>query len=1198
MSNNVVPFPNKKSFNDNFKDINGNQYFLVDQPRKIKYLLPQDIEKQEIEEDNNIILPINGDTEFNNYVSNLSQITFEDLEKKQDYFKIQYDRLNKFLSKTELKNLESLAVGEIKEVSKKTMFYLEEWRVKAERNQIISTQFKHVLYNDGNIYFNPDLKNLLDKHVGEEQYTNKDNGFHLVDHLNNIGIKTEIERCDYSLPSKEFKKRFLGKGVKTCTIKLYSFYMIAELCKIFTGKLLNDINAAMRDGKINLNRRIRAGNKNCKWYPNWLIKINGIKYRIAFDFADTGVLQGNISFEENLKNLEMGTDVKNLMDDYKANMLYGLLKHPKEWKKYAIGDLCIYDVYVKYNKLFEKLYEQVNLPHFYIPTRLTVGSTVNDLIEAKLLDYLGYTDRCKATENERKIGIKKSKDFLLSYTEPASPKQIGKYINTCDNNNKLRKKHTGAKVAGGRCFKNKNVIFASGHYTICDIDISSAYTSIASVLDYPFGRPVIMSFEGEAERNNLKASLKDFLKYYRKKFIKRGFKLIVSTDRKNPLKYEQDLFVSFPNLRSKKSYHYDKDGNFTHSEVSVNTENMETAIYTKELHNTPISWDDLNLIETSWPKSQVDDFMDKAKMISAIFYHKDYECNTIKDLQDKIDEHDRKGNGRFKDEMPHSYIYDEDGEMPHYWHKTNFGKLLMDDIIQLRRRNKKVNFSLSYLFKLVGNTIYGNNVSRLFDISNIIFASNITSMCRMAMWCIEKGLDIHQTITDGGVFELNEVLHKYWDKLDVPLLVRAYHQDRRNLHDNKKWKYRPITKNGKKIEYLEGEGWICDDVKYSFDKNKCQKLELNYNKLKSELGEKDQETIKAKNLLEQELEGLNKFLKTINQLALDHVKQQFPKVDLFNGEFEKVKVDDKGLAILDFKGNFIYEKVQGLLEFEVKNICNNSIFHGSANYMYNNTTDNKTIKMRGYESKKEVVAVRLENDKLVYDPNYYNKISATERFLTDLRDNPNNVSIPLPYIKPAILKISEYKNNFDTIWYYSDILPGDTYYKVICVPIYSMRHKFQTHAQHIAWQKYQNSLKRRGGLGFEQFYLNDDGTIRYKDMVEEIDLHIRNGETNPALIFDKNNNFFKTIRYKKNKSKHQVILNHIKLTNTIKNICRIMCLSAKQFIYENQKSETKDKIIMRNKPHYLPSVYNDDFEFIGKYHFDHDFKDKELKLNI
>ena len=50
-----------------------------------------------------------------------------------------------------------------------------------------------------------------------------------------------------------------------------------------------------------------------------------------------------------------------------------------------------------------------------------------------------------------------------------------------------------------------------------------------------------------------------------------------------------------------------------------------------------------------------------------------------------------------------------------------------------------------------------------------------------------------------------------------------------------------------------------------------------------------QKTIKAKELLDNALDGLNKFLKNINELALEHVKAQFSKVDLFNGEFEKVK---------------------------------------------------------------------------------------------------------------------------------------------------------------------------------------------------------------------------------------------------------------------------------------------------------------------
>ena len=47
---------------------------------------------------------------------------------------------------------------------------------------------------------------------------------------------------------------------------------------------------------------------------------------------------------------------------------------------------------------------------------------------------------------------------------------------------------------------------------------------------------------------------------------------------------------------------------------------------------------------------------------------------------------------------------------------------------------------------------------------------------------------------------------------------------------------------------------------------------------------------------------------------------QFPNIDLFNGEFDKVKNDNNGLAILDFKGEYVYEKVIGLLEFEVKNM--------------------------------------------------------------------------------------------------------------------------------------------------------------------------------------------------------------------------------------------------------------------------------------
>ena len=55
-------------------------------------------------------------------------------------------------------------------------------------------------------------------------------------------------------------------------------------------------------------------------------------------------------------------------------------------------------------------------------------------------------------------------------------------------------------------------------------------------------------------------------------------------------------------------------------------------------------------------------------------------------------------------------------------------------------------------------------------------------MCRAGMWCVEKALDIHQTITDGGVFELNEVIHRMGKGLDTPLLVRGYVENNKSYY--------------------------------------------------------------------------------------------------------------------------------------------------------------------------------------------------------------------------------------------------------------------------------------------------------------------------------------------------------------------------------------------------------------------------------
>jgi len=1175
-----------------FKDKDKNQIFIKSFSNDAdRYLIPEGAEKEDIKRSDNITLPITIDTEFTDYVGNLNKINLEDLERNDNKFKVQYEAQQNYLKRIKEKlslssdiTIDNICSGLIKNIP---VNFLEEAKnCKLLRNQQISTQLKHCLYEDGKLFFDPKMERLVKEYVGENESYYKEN-LHVIDYLKDRGIDANIKRLSSELTRKQFKevcgKNEDGSERPTCTITIYAFFLLAELCKVFKGELLEDIKLAIRKKQIQMNRRVSTGMSK-KYNPNWLIEINGETYKVAIDFADTGALQGNISFGDNLKNLEMESDTKDLMDDYKTNMIYGLLKYPEEWKKYALNDLKVYDVYKKNSETMEKVYEELKIQRFFTPPKMTIGSTVNNLTESMFLKHLGYDERNKENLKE-----------LYNFTLYGSPKKIGCYT-THDGKKRdkgeIRKKHTGAKTAGGRCFSNRQEILATTtNYTLCDIDISSAYTTIASSLNYYFGCPVVQSFK------QYKVTLREFLKHYKTKIIDKGFKLIVETQ--NPLEFEQDLLVSFPSLRSKKKSFYDKEGNFSKSELFLDTDNIETAIYTKMLYNTPLSSDDLNIIIDSWNTNQKDDFLDKVTMVSAVYYPKELECKNVEELKRKQLEHSEEDNGRFKDTMKHSYIDNEDGELSHYWCSTNFGKLMMNNIIQLRRRNKKTNYSLSYLFKLIGNTVYGNAVSKHFNISNIVFASNITAMCRASMWCVEKTLNIHQTITDGGVFWLNHVLDKLAGKLDTSLLVRAYCSDKRELNRLKKWKYKPLTKNGEMIDFIDDKGWICDGELYPFDVNKVKSLDSNYEDLKEEFGENSKEAKEAKKILDGSMKGLNKFLKVINKLALDHVKKQFPKVDLFNGEFEKIKTDDEGIAERDDEGNFIYGKSEGLLEFEVKNICNWSVFHGSANYMYNNPVNKLTTKMRGYESKRGLLAVRLENDKIVFDEDYYNDISPTERFLTDIKNNPNNVRIPMPLIKQAILKINEVNKNYHKLWQHANLLPGDTMYKFITIPIYSMRHKFQTHEQHRAWTKYQDMLKRRGGgLSFEQFYINDDGTINYKQMCEDIDKHIREGVINPANVFDKDNNFFRDMKYKKNEKKYKVILDHIRLTTIMKNEIRLITVGVTEYCKDNMKKEKEGVVYLRKNLKNAPSDYSDDYENINKYSLDYEFEHKELSLAI
>ena len=1188
MTKNIINFP---VYNDKFKNNSGQQYFFKDS-RNIKYYIPEKLKKVGIKKGENIFLPYCVDTEFSKYVGDPIKTTLEELAENKNKFLLQKNMINSALLNKGFLGIEDIAMGKIVETHMDIINPL--LYVKQKPYLHLTTQGKHVLYDDGNIIMNPKIQKTYKTHVKDKslQYPSikAENGCHIIDFLQMQGFDACLEKKESSLSSKEFKDKYVKNELvnyKTCTIKIYAYFLIADLNKIFEGRFKKDLLDAQAKGDIKLNRRVTGKGMKSKWYPNWLITINGEIFRLAFDFADLGALQGNISYGDMLSNLNIDNTVKNSMDGVKDNMYYGLLNQPREFKKYALDDLSIYEVYKKQCDLIADIYKMFKLESYCRESKLTTGSTVNEILEAVFLYYLDLSDRGKLNREE-----------LISYTKIGSPKNMKSYMDMgfkINEKGACLKRYKAAKTAGGRCFRNRQLISTTSiTHTLCDIDISSAYTIIASFLDCKFGSPVILNF------TEYKVTLREFLKYYESKIDKRGFKLIVETKKGEKLKYEQDLLVSFPNLKPNKKRIFDEQGDLVGTETSLDLDNIETAIYTQELHNTPIVHDELDVIRQGMSKKQSDDILDNSYVICAVFYPKNYECKTVEELKSKIVKHADNGKGRFDDIMPHAHLDNEEGHYSHYYHKTNFGRLIMDGIIQFRRENKDKNPSLSYLFKLIGNTAYGNSVSPHFDISNVVFAANITGMVRAGMWCVEKALDIHQTITDGGIFELNEVIHRVRKELDTTVIVRGYRQCKREMSKNKKWNTKSIAKNGKKNEYIEGVGWIMDGVNYPYNKEKIIKLETIYNDLVNELGDEHQKTIDAKILYEKEILGLKAFKDKINKIVVEHVKETFPKVDLFNGTFNKCKTDDKGIALKDDKGNYIYEDMTGLFEFEVKNMCSYAVFHGSADYMYENTSNKKTIKMRGYESKKEIISCYLENGELIFDDNYYNETSPVDKFLTDLKYNPESVIIPRPYIKSSILKPAEYKKNYKKIWQYSSCYPGSDYYKVVTIPIYSLRHKFKTYAQHKAWIKYQNVLKRKyGGLGFEVYYINQEGTINYKKMVEEIDKYICDGVMKPREVFDKDWHFERDLTLEKNKIIRDTIQNHITLTKTIKNICRIMTIGVHQYILENAKTKKEDgTIIMRKVLKQIESEQHNFFEHVSKCSDREEFRDIDLRFAL
>jgi len=583
--------------------------------------------------------------------------------------------------------------------------------------------------------------------------------------------------------------------------------------------------------------------------------------------------------------------------------------------EYAEGDvLTLYQAVSAFARQFRELYEALGVGHHYRPPAFTVGSTVHSLLQARVFALF-------ESKGDR-LGRKEQK-FLLEYgCEPGRARSLSEQSTWAAAN---------ARVFGGRAISTSPTLISRSGAVICDMDLAGAYA--AAMLDQilPIGRPIIdLKFNTSSKRNRY-PRLGDYLAKHGDQFVPGCWQLMISVETDDgktlPLPSDQDYFISW----SAPAVFY---GGTADDKPGVWLERPDTAkVYTRQITNSIFTTDSLDILNHAFSKDLRAFILKNARVKAALFYPKAERCDTPSELMKRLRTATKDGRENTSDvkvRKGKSKITIVENEC-HAWLGVTLGDLLLKDLTNERNRWKR--FTNGYdtlkksgvesvddlhklnadnlaeiqylvsehegghpggleamierskaggkhpkdeLAKLSSNTTYGDIVSRFFALSNPCIGNTITSKVRSMIWLFEKSCRAWNSITDGGLFDLNEV--NVWrlsrGGLNEQNTVFALDQKRRDLHHE-----------GVSLKPL---GHLNADpvLRWAWEGNQIR--------VDRKSGSYTLEVKAAQEL--------------VNQLTLEHVRASF----------------DNQIAVLDPKTS--------RFKFEAKGIVKSAAVHGTANY--------------------------------------------------------------------------------------------------------------------------------------------------------------------------------------------------------------------------------------------------------------------------
>jgi hypothetical protein len=936
----------------------------------------------------------------------------------------------------------------------------------------ITTQIKGIAASRGVIFTHPDSKDFIGRHKVTAS------GFDAIDYLNAVGVDASIRRVDE-----------VPKGTPVAEVVLIGHFLLAEAMMMVKGDFRADIDAFMRTNspnkpRIEMQRRLRAvtpspakkGNSRDYDYiqPNWIATIQGQDYVVRIVFIDTCALHGMASYKELAESVGVElTDKENFTDPEKEQMLLMAINRAEDFDAYALGDLEVYEMLEANAALFRKVYEQLGILESYKAPRLTIGSTVNDIFLAVLKKHLGADEDL----------FKQVQSWLL----PASASSLKVMSNSTVALN--------AKVFGGRCRNNRPTNTCLICQVIVDLDIAGCYGEGQRNQMYFIGKPEVLEYPANSANNAYMTlgtwldggKLPDGKRWsgIRSELFPGGWQAIVSST--EALKFPQDFLASwFVNGSAKEDllakYVSRSKSDSEQVDNDFDVEDGDSKILNHEVHNAVITHDFLQWLDFICSAQQRKELLEKLVVKTAMYYPASMRCNSFTEYINALKEHSGKNTVTRSGKGKKARISQHDGEC-HAWYAVNIGGLIIDDLLVNRKVAQEVHGKkspLDVLYKLCINTLYGDMVSKFFDNANVIVGNNITGRARALAWYMEKGLNGFQTITDGCQFDLNRVVYpKDSRRVTAVELVNLYRRQ-----GNNNVRMAPIGSHVRlgaigAVERIELNWVPSGDPKTPYD----PQVTLH--------------TIEGQTVLTGK-QALN----WINTAAMEHLQMLFPGVDVLHAETTSLKP-----VILEDKLSHVERpKRLGQFSFEAKDYYDNAMFHGTSNYLLENPNPKgKNLKMRSYETKKLHESVQLNSGSYEVTSRYGRISNPAVDFMPRLKQ-PEAVARQDAFVKDAILKPGDYKNRIDT-WSKLGLVPGDSYYKSGLLREFSIsQFTFKTLEQYLGWSKAIGIRKDKLGQSLEQFFLNDDGSLNYAQMVKTVDQLIADDCMNPFTALDPNRN--------------------------------------------------------------------------------------------